>query len=84
MMKLVPEEKQKELEGKIVPNSNPNEFCMDGFQFASDLVFAMNRPEEAAELLAQYEAAEKEEPVVAEEKAEVAVVSPPEGMQASE
>lgn len=55
LVALLPEDKKESVMSRKVPNGNPNLLCFDGVQFVSDLVFAVNQPEEAAKLLNEYQ-----------------------------
>lgn len=58
MVELIPEDLRDKMAKMVVPQGNNQVFCVDGFQFASDVVFATNRLEEAEALLVKYDMGE--------------------------
>jgi hypothetical protein len=54
---LTPELAEK-VKDRKVPQGNTSVFCLDGFQFMSDVVFVLNHPEQAAEALTAYQQAQ--------------------------
>jgi len=50
MVALLPEDVQKRLLDRVVPNRNAKEFCVDGFGYVAEAVFALEHKDEAARI----------------------------------
>jgi len=79
LVDLIPEDKRKVLNERVVPKQNKNVFCLNGFQFASDVLFCVTRPEESAELLVKYENADYADGPNTDDDSESLTTKPDEG-----
>jgi len=55
LLALVPTDRQDEIKKQVVPNGNPKEFCVDGIQLLTDVVFCVTQPDEARNQLDEYD-----------------------------